>query len=500
VQVRFLDTTLRDGEQTPGVSLTPDEKLRIATKLDNLGVDIIEAGSAITSPGEREGIKKITKEGLSAEICSFARAVQVDIDAALECDVGSVHLVVPTSDLHLKHKLRKTREEVLQQAIDSTQYALDHGLIVELSAEDSTRSDMEYLSQIFKAGIETGAQRICACDTVGMLTPEKSYEFYGELSKLGAPLSVHCHNDFGLAVANSLSALQAGATEVHATINGIGERAGNASLEEIAVALYSLYDFKTDINIQMLYETSKMVARMTGVYLQPNKAIVGENAFAHESGIHADGVIKKAETYEPITPELVGHQRRFVMGKHIGTKLLQKRVEELGMKVNKDQLMQIFHRIKSLGDMGKCVTDVDLQAIAEDVMGIVQEKMVELEEVTIVSGNKVIPTASVKLKINDKDILEAGVGLGPVDAAIVAIKKSLADFADIELEEYHVDAITGGTDALIDVIVKLRYEGRVISARSTQPDIIMASVEAYLSGVNRLLADKNERDSLDNRM
>lgn len=496
MKARVLDTTLRDGEQTPGVSLTPDEKLRIAIKLDSMGVNIIEAGSAITSQGEREGIKKITSEGLSAEICSFARAVKGDIDAALECDVDSVHLVVPTSDLHIEHKLKKTREEVLQQAIDSTQYAVDHGLIVELSAEDSTRSDMDFLTQIFQEGIKTGAHRICACDTVGMLTPEKSFEFYGQLSEIGAPLSVHCHNDFGLAVANSLSALRAGATEVHATINGIGERAGNASLEEIAVSLYSLYDVKTDINIQMLYEVSKMVARLTGVYLQPNKAIVGENAFAHESGIHADGVIKKAETYEPITPELVGHQRRFVMGKHIGTKLLQKRVEELGLKVNHDQLMEIFNRVKSLGDMGKCVTDVDLQAITEDVMGVVQEKMVDLEEVTIVSGNKVIPTASVKLKIDDKDILEAGVGLGPVDAAIVAIKKSIADFADIELEEYHVDAITGGTDALIDVIVKLRHEDRVISARSTQPDIIMASVEAYLSGVNRLLADKKERELL----
>lgn len=497
MKVRVLDTTLRDGEQTPGVSLTPDEKLRIAVKLDSMGVNIIEAGSAITSPGEREGIKKITSEGLSAEICSFARAVKGDIDAVLECDVDSVHLVVPTSDLHIEHKLKKTREQVLEQAIESTQYAVDHGLIVELSAEDSTRSDMDFLTQIFKEGIKTGAKRICACDTVGMLTPEKSFEFYGQLSKIGAPLSVHCHNDFGLAVANSLSGLRAGATEVHATINGIGERAGNASLEEIAVSLYSLYDVKTDINIQMLYEVSKMVARLTGVYLQPNKAIVGENAFAHESGIHADGVIKKAETYEPITPELVGHQRRFVMGKHIGTKLLQKRVEELGLKVNHDQLMQIFNRVKSLGDMGKCVTDVDLQAITEDVMGIVQEKMVDLEEVTIVSGNKVIPTASVKLKIDDKDILEAGVGLGPVDAAIVAIKKSISDFAEIELEEYHVDAITGGTDALIDVIVKLRHEDRVISARSTQPDIIMASVEAYLSGVNRLLADKKERELLD---
>lgn len=494
MQVRVLDTTLRDGEQTPGVSLTPEEKLRIALKIDDLGADIIEAGSAITSEGEREGIRKITSEGLNAEICSFARAVRDDIDAALSCNVDSVHLVVPTSDLHLEHKLRKTRDEVLEQAVDCTEYAVDHGLLVELSAEDSTRSDMEFLRRVFSEGIAAGAERICACDTVGMLTPERSYEFYGELSELGAPLSVHCHNDFGLAVANSLAGLRAGASEVHATINGIGERAGNAALEEVVVALKSLYNVDTNINIEMLYETSRMVARMTGVYLQPNKAIVGENAFAHESGIHADGVLKKAETYEPITPEMVGHRRRFVMGKHIGTHALRQRLDELGMKVDEDKLMEIFRRVKALGDMGKCVTDVDLQAIAEDVLGIMEDKVVDLEEVTIVSGNRVTPTASVKLKVDGNEVLEAGIGVGPVDAAIVAIKKSLEDFADITLEEYHVDAITGGTDALIDVVIKLRHGDRIISARSTQPDIIMASVEAFLSGVNRLLASEASED------
>lgn len=225
LKVKIFDTTLRDGEQTPGVSLTPDEKLRIALKLDEMGVDVIEAGSAITSPGEREGIKKVVGEELSAEICSFTRAIQMDIDAALDCGVDSVHLVVPTSDLHLEHKLRKKPEEVKAMALESIQYAVDHGLLVELSAEDSTRSDMEFLKEIFRNGIRAGAQRICACDTVGMLTPEKSYDFYHELSQLKAPLSVHCHNDFGLAVANSLSGLRAGATQVHVTVNGIGERA-----------------------------------------------------------------------------------------------------------------------------------------------------------------------------------------------------------------------------------------------------------------------------------
>ena len=490
LKIQVLDTTLRDGEQTPGISLTASEKLRIATKLDEIGVNIIEAGSAITSSGEREAIKEITSEGFNCEIASFARAVRLDIDFALECDVDSVHLVVPTSALHIEHKLKKTKEEVLSQAIDACEYAVDHGLIVELSAEDATRSDMDFLKKIYKEGVSVGAKRICACDTVGMLTPEKSQEFYFQLSEIGVPLSVHCHNDFGLAVANTLSALRAGATQFHSTVNGIGERAGNASLEEIIVSLNTLYDdYETDINIQELYSTSKLVARLTGVYLQPNKAIVGENAFAHESGIHADGVMKNAATYEPITPELVGHKRKFVMGKHIGSKGLKNKLEELGIKTKKDQLDEIFTRVKSLGDMGKCVTDVDLQAIADNVLDIENEQKIKLEEVTIVSGNKVIPTASVKLRIDDKDILEAGVGIGPVDAAIVAVKKGIADFADVELEEYHVDAITGGTDALIDVVVKLRLGDKIISARSTQPDIINASVEAYLSGVNRLLDD-----------
>lgn len=495
LKARIFDTTLRDGEQTPGVSLTPDQKLRIAVKLEQLGVDVIEAGSAITSEGEREGIKKVVSEGLNTEICSFARAVRVDVDAALECGVDSVHLVVPTSDLHIEHKLRKTKEEVVETAIDAAEYAVDHGLLVELSAEDATRSDYSFLKHVFSEGISAGAKRICACDTVGMLTPERSYEFYSGLTELGVPVSVHCHNDFGLAVANTLSALRAGASQAHLTINGIGERAGNASLEEVVVSLYSLYDVKTNINIEKLYEMSKTVARMTGIYLQPNKAIVGENAFAHESGIHADGVIKKAETYEPITPELVGHRRRFIMGKHVGSHVIRKRIKEMGLRVDDVRFEQIFAKIKALGDMGKCVTDVDLQAIAEDALGVLPEKPVELEELTIVSGNKVTPTASVKINVDGLEKVEAGVGVGPVDAAIVAIKKSIKDIADIQLEEYHVDAITGGTDALIDVIVKLKYGDNIVSARSTEPDIIMASVEAVLGGVNKIVSDKKIKEA-----
>ncbi|MDR3222244.1 MAG: 2-isopropylmalate synthase [Methanobrevibacter sp.] len=492
-KINVLDTTLRDGEQTPGVSLTLNEKLRIADKLDEIGVNVIEAGSAITSNGEKEAIKSIVKEGYNAEIASFARIVKEDVDAALDCDVDSVHIVVPTSDLHIKEKLKKTRDEVFNHAMTMVEYCVDHGLIVELSAEDGSRSDIEFLKKIFNSSVDIGVSRICLCDTVGILTPEKAYDLYSNLSDLTVPFSVHCHNDFGLAVANTIAGIRAGASQFHCTVNGIGERAGNASLEEIVVSLSTLYnDYSTDIQIDQLYNTSKLVARLTGVYLQPNKAIVGENAFAHESGIHADGVIKNASTYEPIMPEILGRKRKFVMGKHIGVKGLKQRLDDLNIKYNKNQCNEIFNKIKYLGDLGKLITDVDLQAIAEEVLEIEEEKKITLKELSIVSGNKVIPTASVKLEINKSDVLIADVGVGPVDAAIGAVKKGISEFADIDLVEYHVDAITGGTDALIDVILKLKLDDEIISARSTQPDIINASVEAYLSGANRLLENREK--------
>lgn len=365
---------------------------------------------------------------------------------------------------------------------------------MELSAEDATRTDFEYLKKVFQTALDTGADRLCPCDTVGVLTPEKSYDFYNKLSFLDGPLSAHCHNDYGLAVANTLEAIRGGATIIHGTINGIGERAGNASLEEIVVALNNLYEGKytTDIKINQLYNASKLVSRTTGVYLQPNKAIVGENVFAHESGIHADGVIKNASTYESITPELLGRHRKFVVGKHTGTKGLKNRLEELGIDVDKEQLLEIFKQVKDFSDKGKCLTDVDLQAISDKVLEKDMKQKVNLEEVTVVSGNNVTPTASVKLKTGDSEILESSTGLGPVDAAYNAVKKCLNEFSDVELEEFHVDAITGGADALIDVITKVSLGDKVISSRGTDSDIIIASVESYLTGVNRLLEENDE--------
>ena len=463
--------------------------MRIANKLDEIGVDFIEAGSAITSEGERQSIKEITSQGLNAEILSFSRPLTVDIDYCLECDVDAVNLVVPTSDLHISEKLKTTRDKLIDLSNSAIEYCKDHGLTVELSAEDATRSDFDFLKSVYENAIDHGADRICVCDTVGILTPNKSFEIFNKLRDIPVPIACHCHNDFGLAVANTLSSLEGGATEIHTTVNGIGERAGNTSFEECVVSIERLLpEFSTNIKINEIYDISKLVARSTGVYIQPNKAIVGENAFAHESGIHSDGIIKNSATYEPITPELVGRKRRFVIGKHMGTHGLDNRLKELGLNVNENQLQQICSDIKSLADMGKTVTDVDLQAIADNVLEINHEDRIKLDELTIVSGNKVMPTASVKITMDDDEILNAGVGIGPVDAAINALK-TLDIFTDVDLIEYHVDAITGGTDAFIDVIIKLQKGDKVVSARGTEPDIINASVKAYISGVNRLLRD-----------
>lgn len=490
MNIKVLDTTLRDGEQTPGVSLTSSEKLRIASSLDDIGVDYIEAGSAITSVGERKSIKEITQQGFKSEILSFSRPLVIDIDYCLECDVDAVNLVVPTSDLHIFDKLNTTKENLLEMSNSAVEYCKDHGLIVELSAEDASRTDVSFLKNVYQNAIDFGADRVCVCDTVGIFTPDTSYKMFKKLVDLSVPVSCHCHNDFGLAVANTLAAIKGGAQEFHSTVNGIGERAGNTSFEEIVMAINRLLpNYSTNINIHDIYSISKLVARLTGVYIQPNKAIVGENAFAHESGIHSDGIIKNSSTYEPMTPELVGRTRKFVIGKHMGTHGLDNRLKELGLEVDNNQLKEICDNIKVLADKGKTVTDVDLRLIADNVLDINYEDRIKLEEVTIVSGNSVMPTASVRLTIDEREVLEAGVGVGPVDAAINALSK-IKEFEGIDFIEYHVDAITGGTDAFIDVIIKLQKDGEIISARGTETDIINASVKAYLAGVNRLIGKR----------
>jgi (R)-citramalate synthase len=492
-KVRFLDTTLRDGEQTPGVSLDMDEKLAIARGLDALGVQVIEAGSAITSEGERKSMKAVADSGLNAEICSFVRTLKSDVDLALQCDVDSVHLVVPVSDLHIERKLKSDRKTVVQNAIAVTEYAKDHGLIVELSGEDASRADLDFLTSIYRAGVEAGADRLCFCDTVGVLVPEATSTIFRKLSNLGAPISIHCHNDFGMATANTVAALRSGASQAHVTVNGIGERAGNASLEEVVMTLESLYKIKTGIKCEDLYQLSRMVSRMTGIPVAPNKSLVGENAFTHEAGIHVHGLLADTSTYEPLHPEQVGRKRRIVLGKHAGRASVELALKEFGIGVTDDQLAQIVERVKELGDKGKRVSDADLQTIAEFVLSIQKEPKVRLQELTVVAGNTVTPTASVKLLLNGLEKLEAGTGVGPVDAAINAVKRALSGVAEVRLEEYHVDAITGGTSALVEVWVTMALADRKITARGAGADIIMASVEAVLEGINRLMQLEEER-------
>ncbi|MEM3479082.1 MAG: 2-isopropylmalate synthase [Candidatus Bathyarchaeia archaeon] len=496
-KIKILDTTLRDGEQTPGVSLTPDKKVLIAKKLDELGVDVIEAGFAAASEGEAEAIKLIAKENLRSEICSFARGVKGDIDAALKSDVDSIFLVIPASDTHIKHKLRKTREEVLKIIEKCVGYAKAHGLTVEFGPEDATRSDINFLKEAIRVAVASGADRVTPPDTVGVLTPEKSYALFMDLKKAfpNVVFGVHCHDDFGLAVANTLAALRAGAEEAHVTVNGLGERAGNAALEEVVVALNLHYGVNTSIRTDLLYDVSMLVSRLTGVIVQPNKAIVGENAFTHESGIHTHAILAEPSTYEAIPPDLVGRRRRLVAGKHAGSHGVRAALMEMGLHPTEEQLKEIFRRVKEVGDKGKRVTDADLKAIAEAVMGIPSIQPIKLEELTVVTGDHVTPTASVRLNVNGKTIIEAATGVGPVDAAINAIRKAVSAIEPIRLEEYHVKSITGGTDAVVEVIVRLRRGDQIATAMGVHEDIVMASVNAMISGMNVLMSN-NRSESI----
>jgi 2-isopropylmalate synthase len=492
--VRIFDTTLRDGEQTPGVSFTPDQKLLIARQLDRLGVDTIEAGTPVSSEGEMKAVMAIAKAGLGAEICALARPVKEDVDAALKCGADCVHIFISTSDLHLKYILKMTREQVLRQAVEYVEYAKDHGVIVEFSAMDATRTDLEFLKQINQAVIDAGADRINIPDTVGVITPRGMYYFISQLRPvIKVPISVHCHNDLGLAVANSLAAVEAGAEQVHVAVNGLGERAGNASLEEVVMALRALYGIKPNIRTRLLVETSGLVERLTGIQVPPNKAIVGDNAFAHVSGIHAHGVIEFPGTYEPISPELVGHRRRLALGKLTGRHSVGEQLRDIGVKATKAQLAEVTRRVKDLGDKGKKVTDIDLRAIAESVLGTLpsEEKVVELKEATILTGSTVTPTASVRVTVRGEERMGSATGVGPIDAAISAIRNVMQEISALRLKEYHLDAITGGSDALAEVTVELVDEkGNIYIAKGVREDVVIASVEAMINGINRYFAGR----------
>ncbi|MCX6695183.1 MAG: 2-isopropylmalate synthase [Candidatus Altiarchaeota archaeon] len=486
-KIKVLDTTLRDGEQTPGVSLTPNRKLEIAKVLDDLGVDVIEAGTAIASDGEKEGMRLIAKQGLKAEVLSFARILQKDIDAAMECGVDGIFLVAPTSDLHIKYKLNSTRDEVLKKVEECVQYCRKHGLVVDLCTEDGSRSDLKFLLKVRNLAAELKADRFTLADTVGVMTPEKMSVLVSRLvDKSKIPVGIHCHDDFGMATANTLAAVVAGASMVDVTVNGLGERAGNACLDEVVVGLKLLYGFNVGVDPKKILSVSEFVEKTCGIPVPPNKAVIGENAFTHEAGIHVDGILKKPETYEPISPDFLGAKRTFVLGKHAGLKAVKKILEDEGFKMNDDQVSEVFRQVKYLGDKGKHVTSVDLESIANTVLGLEHKRALKLEELVAVAGNKFTPTASVKLRINGIEVLSAGTGTGPVDAAINAIKAATKD-VPFELVEYHVDAISGGTDAVVKILVKLKTKDRIVTAEGVGSDIILASVDAMVNGLNSIM-------------
>ncbi len=489
--IRILDTTLRDGEQTPGVSLTTDDKIEIARQLSKLGVDIIEAGFPSSSEGERRVVRDIAKLGLNSKVCGLSRCTKKDIDAALDCNVDLVHVFIPTSPVQMKYAVNMTPEQVLASAVESVEYVKAHGVKCEFSPMDATRTEPEFLKQICTAVQKAGMDSLNVPDTVGIMIPRTIHELIsGIKSYIRVPISIHCHNDFGLAVANSLAAVEAGASQVHTAVNGLGERAGNAALEEVVTTLHVVYKYHTNINTRLLYSTSRMVASLSGVSVQVNKAIVGENAFAHESGIHTRGVTEQPLTFEPISPELVGRTRKLVAGKLAGTRGIQAELAEIGIHPNEEQICEIVKRVKDLGDKGKMVTDADLIALTSAVLGEVvgEEKIVDLCDMAVVTGIKVIPTASVRLTLDGKEYVAAETGVGPVDAVLKAIQKLTSTQEKIRLSEYRLEAITGGSNAVAEVVIKVEDEkGNIVSARAAREDIVMASVEAMINGINKCL-------------
>ena len=494
-KIYIFDTTLRDGEQTPGVALTVDEKIQIAQKLNNLGVDKIEVGFPASSQGEIESAKKIAAKGLDSTLVGLARSLKKDIDAVIDADLGYVHTFIGTSQLHRDYKLKMTKNEIIQTAVKGVEYAKDHGLTVEFSAEDATRTERGFLYDIISQVIDAGADFIDIPDTVGILTPIVTRELITDIKEsFDVPISVHFHNDFGLATANTLTAIECGADQAHVTVNGLGERTGNCSLEELVMTLKSAYNIDLGLDTTRLFSLSNLVGRLTGVKMPVNKPIVGANAFAHESGIHVHGILNNSSTYEPMSPEMVGHSRRIVLGKHTGANALKSKLKEFHIDLTDDQFYKVFNEIKSLGDSGKCVTDDDLIAIAITELSSARETPIVLKGLGLSSGGGVSPTATVRLEIDGVENESASTGVGPVDAALNAIRLLIQDTMDIELEEYNLEAITGGTDALAEVfVISSDAEGNKSTGRATNQDIVMASILAVLDSINKLLLIKRAK-------
>ncbi len=497
-RVFIFDTTLRDGEQTPGVALTPNEKLKIAKELEKLKVDVIEAGFPASSSSDFEAVKRISEEVRTPVIAALARALPSDIkqagEALKKAAKGRIHTFIATSPIHMKHKLRKSPQEVLKLAVDAVTFAKEYTNDVEFSPEDASRSDPVFLYEVIQAVIEAGATVINIPDTVGYSVPEEFEKLIkGIIDKVPnikqVLLSVHCHDDLGLATANSLVAVKAGARQVECTVNGIGERAGNAALEEIVMSFNTrkdFFNFYTNIETREIYPVSRLVSRLTGVPIQPNKAIVGKNAFRHQAGIHQDGILKNSSTYEIISPTLIGlKEGEIVLGKLSGRHAFQERLKKLGFQLEGEQLDKAFEVFKKLAEKKKEVFDEDLIPIVEEQIAKLPE-YISLEYIHTVTGNQVLPTATVRIRKEGKTYQEAACGDGPVDAVYRAIDRICK--LNLTLVEYSLQAVTGGKDALGEVTVKIKGEnGFLVSGRGASTDIIEASAKAYINAINRLL-------------
>lgn len=502
-RIIIFDTTLRDGEQSPGASMNLEEKIRVAKQLERLNVDVIEAGFPIASIGDFEAVQAVAGVLKKSEVAGLCRASKKDIDRAWEALKDAkkprIHTFIATSDIHVKLKLQKTHDQIRAAAVEAVRHAAAYTPNVEFSAEDAARSNVSYLCEVIEAVIEAGAKTVNIPDTVGYAIPDEFGKLISTIrEKVGnidqAVVSVHCHNDLGLGVANSLAAVQAGARQVECTINGIGERAGNASLEEIVMAIRIRKDHmnvSTGIRTEEIYRASNLVSGITGILVQQNKAIVGANAFAHEAGIHQDGMLKEKTTYEIMTPESVGiKESTLVLGKHSGRHGFQKRLEELHIELADDQVERAFVAFKNLADKKKTVYDEDIEAlIAEEVLRLPDR--FRLISVNFTSGTGVVPSATVEMEVAGKTKTSAEFGDGPVDAVFKAIKKICKSKA--KLMRFTVSAITGGADALGGVTVRIRENGHTIIGQGASPDIVVASALAFINALNKLAYRKGTK-------
>jgi 2-isopropylmalate synthase len=494
--VKIFDTTLRDGEQSPGATMNVAEKVRVAEQLDKLNVDIIEAGFPISSEGDFEAVRAISRTVKRAEVAALARANPQDIDRAWEAvrvaKFPRLHTFISTSDIHLRHQLKKSKEEVIRISARCVARAKRYTPNVEFSAMDATRSEVDFLLAVIEAAIRAGATTINVPDTVGYAIPSE----FGSLLRTirervkgieKVTLSVHCHNDLGLAVANSLAAVQNGARQVECTINGIGERAGNTSLEEMVMSIRTRNDllrFHTRVNPKHLFATSRLVSKITGMVVQPNKAIVGANAFAHESGIHQDGILKEKLTYEIMTPESVGIPKTsLVLGKLSGRHAFRERLRELGYRLSEKDLELAFNRFKQLADKKREIFDEDIESIVvEEILRM--PRRFKLVYINVIAGNLTVPTATVKMEVDGKLLQEAGFGDGPVDATFKTIKKITRTRS--KLLQFAINAITGGTEAQGEVTVRLEEKGNTVIGQGADTDVIVASAKAYINALNKM--------------